>query len=154
MRCPACIGRNSNRRGGVLFEVVLAVALFGGAAAFTLAAARSALDSMQRVRLQQAAVDLAKTRLAQLEAGLIALADLRDGITAESDSSDAVEWTFDLKTGRTEFTNLTLIELTVRQTLPEGDDRTPISCTLKQLMALRPDEAVEYERDELSEGTP
>lgn len=147
---PMIRGRRLVRRAGVLFEVMLAVALFGGAAAFTLGAVRSALTALEQVRVHQQAVDLAKSRMAELEAGLISLADVRDGVQAES-TSDA-QWTYDLNTSRSPFTNLTLIELTVRQSLEQGDDGTPVSCTLRQLIALRPDQAEGYEQDELTEG--
>lgn len=144
------------RRGGILFEVVLAVALFAGAAAFTLAAVRSVFTGLDQTKRQQEAVDLARSKLAELEAGLINLADLRGGTTtAAASSSDpgrvrAREWTFDIKTSRTRFTDLSLVELTVRQAAP--GELNPATCTLRQLMTLRETDAEPYELDELIEG--
>ena len=120
-----------HRRAGVLFEVVLSVALFGGAALFALSAARNTLASLERMRLQQAAIDLAKSKMAELEAGLITVSDLRDS------AGDDDLWTFDAHTSRTEFTDLSLIELTVRQNVEETEFHNPMSFTLRQLVALR-----------------
>jgi hypothetical protein len=119
------------RRGGVLFEVVLSVALFGGAAVFALSAARNTLASLERMRLQQMAIDLAKSKMAELETGLITLADLRDA------DGEREKWTFDLHTSRTEFTDLTLVELTVRQNVAETEHENPMAFTLRQLVVLR-----------------
>jgi hypothetical protein len=119
------------RRASVLFEVVLSVALFGGAAVFALSAARSTLVSLDRMRLQQVAIDLAKSKMAELEAGLISLADLRDTAGEED------EWAFDLQTSRTEFTDLTLVELIVRQNVEATEHDNPISFTLRQLVAMK-----------------
>src|SRR5262245_36044128 len=80
-RRPGCVSR-----GGVLFEVMLSVALFAGAAAFTLAATRSVSITLERSQKQQQAVDLARTRLAELEAGLITLGDLRGESAGAADS--------------------------------------------------------------------
>src|SRR5512145_1515697 len=125
---------NGRRRGGILFEVMLAVALFGGAAAFTLGAVRSVLTTLDRTRRQQEAVDLARTKLAELEAGFISLAEL---------SADSIEgWALESKSNRSEFANLTLVELTVREQAPHGQaPEQAVSFTLRQLVALRPDEA-------------
>src|ERR1043165_8910114 len=81
-------------RGAVLFEVMLAVALFGGAAAFTLAAVRSVFASLDRVRLQQEAVDVAASTMAQLEAGAVTLADVRgeSSATHQADSAIRNRW--------------------------------------------------------------
>ena len=114
-----------------MFEVVLSVALFGGAALFALSAARNTLASLERMRLQQAAIDLAKSKMAELEAGLITVSDLRDS------AGDDDLWTFDAHTSRTEFTDLLLIELTVRQNVEETEFHNPMSFTLRQLVALR-----------------
>lgn len=127
------------RGGGVLFEVVLGIALFGGAAAFALAAVRSVLHTLDVTRRQQEAIDLARSKIAELEAGLISLADLRTGETADvaGASDSGPHWAFDLKSRRTEFAGLTLIELTVRED-HAGPSGNPMSYTLRQLVNLRP----------------
>lgn len=134
-------GPRGAQRGAVLFEVMLSVALFVGAAAFTLAAVRSGYQAIERVRLQNEAVDLAKSKLAELEAGLISLADL----TSDGGAHHTHDWVLDVKSRRTQFTGLTLIELTVTEDIAETADRTPMSYTLRQLAALRPGEGGDEE---------
>ena len=69
--------RRGRRRGGILLEVTLAIAIFAAAGSITLAATRSVFRSLDRSRRLLEAVDLARSRLSELEAGLIDLADLR-----------------------------------------------------------------------------
>ena len=64
------------RRGGILLELLLAIALFAAAASFTTSAMRSAVDGIRRTELRAHAFDLAATRLAELDAGLVAASDL------------------------------------------------------------------------------
>ena len=66
----------SRRGGGILLELLLAIALFAAAASFTTSAMRSALDGIRRTELRARAFDLAATRLAELDAGLVAASDL------------------------------------------------------------------------------
>lgn len=164
-RLPDTSGRC--RRGGILFEVVVSLALFGAAAAFTLGAVRSVFHSLRTSQLQQQAIDLARSKMAELEAGLITLADLRgqsggsgigsfDTLDREvagggSAAGQApLRWAFELKTHRTEFTGLSLIELTVREDRPAQDDPAatpPVQFTLRQLVALREVDAESYHSD-------
>jgi hypothetical protein len=159
--------RVNRRRGGVLFEVMLSVALFVGAAAFVLGATRSVFTTLDRTRLQREALDLARSRLAELEAGLINLADLRGensdagsfaeaGAPRDGDHPDGQsQWTFDLKTSRSEFTGLSLVELTVIEDLGSAIDSSgaaPMRVTLRQLMSLREMDEEGFEQDEIMEG--
>lgn len=66
----------ARRGGGILLELLLAIALFAAAASFTLSALRSAVDGIRRAELRARAFDLAATRLAELDAGLVAIGDL------------------------------------------------------------------------------
>ncbi|RLS96729.1 MAG: hypothetical protein DWI12_01475 [Planctomycetota bacterium] len=65
------------RRGGILLELLLAIAMFAGAATFTMSALRSALDGVRRAELRARACDLAASKLAQLDAGLVSASELR-----------------------------------------------------------------------------
>jgi hypothetical protein len=161
MRVGRAISGPFRRRGGILFEIVLAVALFAGAAAYTLASVRSVFSTLDQTRRRQGAVDLARSKLAELEAGLINIADLRSGLGATTiDLAEQQQnlrkagqpsWTFALKTSRTEFTGLSLVELTVREDA-SGDESGTVSYTLRQLMPLREIDPEAYERDDLLEG--
>jgi len=140
------------RRGGILLEVVLAIALFAGAAAFALASVRSVFNTLEQARLLQEAIDLARSKMGELEAGLITLADVRGNepqqigsIELKGEDRDASNrWQIDVATERTEFTGLSLVELTVTQSEPAEH---PTRFTLRQLMALRDADAPEYEAE-------
>lgn len=120
--------RRRKRRGGVLLEVVIALGLFVAAGVFALGSMRSAASAMTRSAREAIAMDLARSKLAELEAGVITLAELREreGVldTVGSMSFDdeeagttwrGREWIVEIETERTEFAGLTLVELTVRE---------------------------------------
>jgi hypothetical protein len=156
------------RRAAVLFEVLLSIAIFTGAALFTLRAVRQGITGLDQRQREARALDLAGTALAMLEAGLIDLADLREGdpaMLAEAlgdqpkrfeDGPMAAAWLIDADTQPTEFAGLTLVSVTVtdrsggdamRSAGP--DDIGVVTITLRQLMRLAPLEAPPYEEDEL-----
>jgi type II secretory pathway pseudopilin PulG len=132
-------------RGVLLLEALLAVALFAGAAAFTLGCISSVFAALDRTRREQQAVDIARSRMSELQAGLITLADLRSrspsvgdvSAQASSRSPAADAWTVDVHTQPTEFTGLRLVELTVSEEPKIGSAGTPMSYTLRELVALR-----------------
>ena len=66
------------RRAAVLLEVLVSLALFVGAASFVLTALHTSLSGLARAEEESFAVDLARSRLAELELGLVSMADLRD----------------------------------------------------------------------------
>ena len=150
-------------RGAMLLEVMLAVGLFAGSAAFCLAVTRSLFVSLQRADRRHFAVDLASSKLAELEAGLVNVQELRGewsgavGSRLEDDDLDAVPgpvWEFDVTTSRSEYRGLSLIELTVREVPPDtaADRDDAVSFTLRRLIALREQDPEAYETDELLEG--
>jgi hypothetical protein len=61
----------------MLLEVVLSVVLFVGAASFCLAATNSLFGTLERIDRRQRAIDLARSKLTELEAGQVALSELR-----------------------------------------------------------------------------
>jgi hypothetical protein len=158
----------STRRGAMLLEVMLALALFVGAASFCLAATRSLFSAMERIDRRQRVIDLARSRLAELEAGQVTLGELRgewagDVGSRPEDDDLAVEvagpvWEIEVETSPSEFPGLTLVELTVREideaAAPASDDGVADSFTLRQLMALRETDTEAYEVDEMLEGLP
>ncbi len=75
------------RRGGILLELLLAIAMFAGAATFTMSALRSALDGVRRAELRARACDLAASKLAQLDAGLVSASELSGSSSASNESS-------------------------------------------------------------------
>jgi type II secretory pathway pseudopilin PulG len=87
-RTDACALRRTcarELRGGILLELLLAIALFVGGAVLVLGAMRSAVDGARRADLRARAMDLAQSRIAELDAGLIAVGDLDGGDRAGND---------------------------------------------------------------------
>ena len=161
------IPKPPKRRGALLLEVLLSIALFAGASAFALGAARSVFDALDRAQRQQEAVDIAMSKMAELEAALITVRDLRSEWMGQigtyephldfdvSDSS--LRWEIDVQTYPSEFAGLNLVELTVTEvTGPTSDDGdfAAMSFTLRQLMPPREADVEAYQEDELLEGLP
>jgi hypothetical protein len=149
---------------------MLSIALFAGAGAFALGATRGVFARLDRIQREHMALDLARSKLAALEAGLTNLAELREGeiggigsiedLGLDEDASidaNAPIWIIDIVTERSEFRGLTLVELTVREE-PLGfattDDDDLVSATIRQLVRLRGEDAEEYEMDELLQDLP
>ncbi len=155
------------RRGALLLEVLLSIALFAGTAAFTLGAANSVFDALDRAKREQEAIDIARSKMAELQTGMITVRDLRSEWSGDIgsfqpevdfDSFDSgLRWTIDVQTSPTEFTGLSLVELTVsefeEQSLDQGG-RAAVSFTLRQLLPLSEEDAQDYQEDEILEGLP
>ena len=155
--------RPRRHRGAMLLEVMLAVGLFVGSAAFCLAVTRSLFASLQRADRRHLAVDLARSKLAELEAGLVNVQDLRgewSGAVGSRPRDDLETlapgpvWEIDVTTSLSEYRGLSLIELTVMEVSQDtGADRDDVvSFTLRRLIALREQDPEAYETDELLEG--
>jgi len=137
-------------RGGILLETLVSLALFAGAASFALASMRSVIQANDLAERRAQAVDLARTKMAQLETGMISLLDLRNENAAEAGSdsrsfsdesmSDGPRWIVEIDTEPSEYTGLTLVILTVKENGEHpayvGSDRAA-AYSLRQLVALR-----------------
>lgn len=162
-----------HQRGGILFEVMVGIALFVGSAAFTLAAMRNASDRIEQLQQQQQAVDLAASLMAELEAGRVSLADLREGLPRSLGSFENFEalnedpqtqnsrWEVEVRTQQTQWQGLSLVEITVAEQTPAGAedaalvvDRSVASHTLRQLVRLREDDPEAFEPDEIMDDLP
>ncbi len=151
------------RRGAILLEVMLAIGLFVGAAAFCLGVSRSLFASLERADHRRLAIDLARSKLAELEAGLITVQDLRGewsgGVGSRPDDAElevaasGPVWEIDAVTTPTEYRGLSLIELTITEVPRDaGVESHVVSFTLRQLVALREQDPEAYEMDEMLEG--
>lgn len=163
MSRPCRINQHRNR-GGILFEIMLSIAIFSGAALFTLRAVSNALSAFDRSARRQQAMDVARSTLAELEVGLVTIADLRDRtertLARDADgqrdrldtNDDEPHWVIEIETERTEYAGLTLVELIVRES-SGGDsaEADAISITLRQLMTLTSETPEPYREDELVE---
>jgi hypothetical protein len=145
-------------------EVLVSIALFVGAASFALAATRSVLRSTDRGRRTALAVDLARAKMAELELGLVTVAQLRDegGVIedvgslegpADEGPDPAWPWIVEVESSRSEFEGLSLVELTVRED-PElvTIDENPVRYTLRQLVAFGAPPEREAPDDDLLDG--
>jgi hypothetical protein len=150
-------------RGAILLEVLLAIGLFVGAAAFCLGVTKSLFSAFERTDRRRLAIDLARSKLAELEAGLISVQDLRgewsggvgsrqDDVELEAGASGPA-WEIDAVTTRSEYPGLSLIELTITEVPTDGAvESNVVSFTLRQLVALREQDPQMYEADEMLEG--
>jgi len=142
---------------------MLAIGLFVGAAAFCLGVTSSLFSALERADHRRLAIDLAGSKLAELEAGLITVQDLRGewsgGVGSRPDDVDRAgtaggsSWEIDAVTTPTEYRGLSLIELTITE-VPAGGgvEGHVVSFTLRQLVALREQDPEAYEVDEMLEG--
>jgi hypothetical protein len=122
------------RRGALLLELLISIAVFAAAAMFTLAAMRHMISSLDRAATRQAALDEARSIMSRLEAGDMNVSDLR-GSEVEDSSGVAGRFRLRAKTSPTEFRDLTLVDLEILT--GEGDDEH-VACRLRQLVPLRP----------------
>jgi hypothetical protein len=76
------------RRGALLLETMLAMALFVATAGYTLLVMRDSFVSAQRAQRRAVAMDLAGSRLAAIEAGILPM-DSQEGASPEV-SEDAL----------------------------------------------------------------
>lgn len=112
------------RRGSVLLEILLSIALFAGAAVFTLMALRNALAGTQRAAVRMRAVDLAASRMAELERGI--------EVEADEEASDPDGLRVAVETEASGFPGLVLA--TVRVLGPAGEG---VSGEEREVFALR-----------------
>lgn len=155
------------RRGALLLEVLLSIALFAGTAAFTLGAANSVFDALDRAKREQEAIDIARSKMAELQTGMISVRDLRSQWSGDIGSyqpdtdfdslESSLRWMIEVQTSPTEFTGLSLVELTVselEEQFPDQAGRAVISFTLRQLLPLSEEDTEEYQEDEILQGLP
>lgn len=148
------------RRAAVLLEMVIALAIFVTGATMLTQLQTSITRSLDRARLSTEAADLARKTLAELEAGIIELADLRTMRVRTEQSKDRMErefdadelgepspWRLSVHTERSPYEGLTLVALTVAHvgetgattapTFDEPTSRNEVRVTIRQLMRLR-----------------
>ena len=129
------------RRGGLLLETLVAVAIFVGVATFSLAAVRDGIAAAERARLRLVAVGLATSRIAEIEAGLVSPwavgeVDPVDGTSAFDAEPSPLR--LEMEAGPAEFAGLVRVVVSVYE--QEVDSSTSIEPRrLARLVALVPD---------------
>jgi type II secretory pathway pseudopilin PulG len=129
---PAGAGKPC-RRGAVLVEVVLALALFVAAAAVISGALSASMDSVERLRLNAHAANLAVTVLSELQMGTLAA----EGVGPQEFDLPFEDWTWEVlqapvDDGTTEESRLTHIEVIIRH------KASPLVHRLNQVLRLSP----------------
>lgn len=176
------IVRPAARRGGILLETLVALAVFVATASFVLAASRQALTSARVAALESRATDVARSALAAIEAGLVPRSALDGGEglleiigpvrgAPGPDAADdgAGRWELDVATEPTEFGDLVLVVVTARWMVPGADAAGPaaavdadgaiplpadavVAVTLRGHAMLSDDQAWSPETDEVLDG--
>lgn len=152
-------------RGALLLEALLALSIFVSVGSLCLLAAQSLSRALLRAQREHEALDLSLSKLAELEAGLVSIGDLRGewsgavgSLLPELDEErpPGRRYVLDVRTSRSEFRGLSLVELTVREVPGTGGAAAeePFGVTVRRLLPLRRVEAGPYEEDELLEGLP
>ncbi|MCP4834580.1 MAG: hypothetical protein GY895_07405 [Phycisphaera sp.] len=120
-------------RGGLLLETLLALVILVMIGTLALGVARDAIKATERADRRAAAVELAATRMAEIEAGLIdpdSVGDLEDS-PSEDDrpGPDAPRWRFmvAVETAPSAFDGLLRIEVVVREEDEEGSEAVELA---------------------------
>ncbi|MBL9032226.1 MAG: hypothetical protein JNM80_11040 [Phycisphaerae bacterium] len=134
--------RRPSARAALLFEVILALAIFVGAGLAILSSIDGALTAQSRARLAARAADLARTAIARIEAGIDTPQTLHGPVRHRSLDPDADDaqpaddgWELDIDTTPSSFSGLTHVTVTAKRLTPSGVEEAAF--TLHQLVRLR-----------------
>ncbi len=147
---------HNSPRGGLLLEVLLALTIFIGAALSILASVGNASASLETSRLRQRAIDLARSAIARIEAGIETAQTLNGPVPEWRDEEAASEasvdelpapsgWELSIVTTPFDSGELTMMEVTASR-VTERSGTILASATLRQLVRLSP-----AERDQVGE---
>lgn len=128
MKIPQRGNRSRPPRGGLLLEALLAMGLMVMIGLLALGVARDASRSTERADRRAAAVELAASRIAELEAGLVdldAVGDLQELETEDPGDMDSPRWRFvvEVETSVSAFEGMVRVEVVVRED-EDGDGGT------------------------------
>jgi Tfp pilus assembly protein PilV len=138
------------RRGALLLEALLSLALFSMTALAVLSIVRQSIGRLEDAELRLEAADLARSAMSVIEAGLVEPAAIagpvpEGGLLAEADADSGgvdmnpdidSEWLLDIETEPSAFDGLTEVAVTARRVSLTGVERTEASFTLRQLVRL------------------
>lgn len=116
-----------NRRGIILLECIIALAIFVAIGLSLLAMANLASDVSSDTQRQAHARDLARSALSQIEARLASPETLNGEV--KDDSGKPTGWTLVIHTEPSQFPGLALVEVTAAPTslLTNADSAAPVS---------------------------
>jgi hypothetical protein len=139
-----------SRRGAMLLETILALSIFIGAGVSIYTLVDGSLTSLQRARMAEQAADLARSTMAQIEAGIATPQTLNGpavswrqmaiergdlGPAAFDEDAAPTEWELQIDSDPSQFEGLTLVSVTALRRSP--NDQVLASYTLRQLVRLR-----------------
>jgi hypothetical protein len=132
------------RRGSVLLECLVALAIFVGVASTVYSLIIGAAGSVERTARIERAADLARSALSKIEAGIETPESLNGPVESWRDDSDGTfddvavltPWVLEISTEPSEFEGLVMVTARAECYDPPGSDRLVTSFELKQLIAL------------------
>lgn len=144
------------RRGALLLELMLSLALFATAGLAILGVVHQSMSNLEQARQTRRAADFARSAMARIEAGLddpaaiegpVALWDGRDAAMSASDFNMADDgpapvldtdtlWELEVTTVPSQFSGLTEVTVRAFKRVSERSDRVEASFTLMQLVRL------------------
>ena len=152
-------GRHGTRRGALLLEVMLALAIFVAGGLAILGLVRGSMLDLDHARQTLHAADVARSAMSRIEAGLANPATLNGPVelwdgraAAESAYLDAGEdlamgmddaasvedplWELEVDTAPSQFADLSEVTVRARRLASPGSTRVVASYTLRQLVRL------------------
>jgi hypothetical protein len=142
------------RRGAMLLEVLVSLAIVVGVSAFALQAVGDSEQAIDRADRRRRCWDVTASVASMLDAGLLGVGDLRGQTIPEVDGlplddGAAIPLEMQATTERTQWGGIVLLTLTVSEA---EESVNPIQATLRQLVLLREHRAEELKEDDLLEG--
>lgn len=154
---------SGRRRGAILLEILISLALFVTAGSIILVSSTSMSAALVRSRDRQIAADLAGTKMAELEAGLttaerlndsfvdMALISESDSVRFESAAAQPRRWRVVVETEPSRFRSLTNVTIRIFDAASRAGRETELA-VLHQLVRLSTAAPDEFESDPLLEG--
>lgn len=151
-------------RGAILLEILIAFSLFVTAGSIILVSTTSMTASLGQSRDRQIACDLAASKMAELEAGLITAEQMRDTLVdvdlLSTDNSARLEtmsdqprrWRIVVETEQSRFSPLTNVTIRVLEARTGRQGNETELAVLHQLLRLNASSPDEFETDPLLDG--
>jgi len=132
-------GVPSRSRGAILLEVLLSLALLVAAGLTILGLASQAAASVEAARDRALAIDLARSALAEIEAGVSSPETMSGPVESRVGVG---EWGIEVETEPSQFTGLSLVKVRAIRYARAGSEAEAASVTLQQLVRIGDEEDV------------
>lgn len=128
--------RTCARGGAVLLEVLLSLALLVAAGLTIIGLASQAAGSVERARDRALGLDLARSAMAEIEAGIVRPETMGGPVESRVGVGD---WGLEVETEPSQFTGLTLVKVRAIRYAAAGSEAEASSVTLQQLVRIGDD---------------